>query len=86
MGMTAKHKKSGGISYQYTGDLEEVVKATRKELEKKRESQERVFLNWQFEKAKKSRETYEKRIRDLEGFLILAEKELEKRGSEEAAP
>ena len=57
------------------------MEAARKELDKKVQSQERVFLQWQFEKAKKARDTYEKRIEDLQGFIRLAEKELAGKGN-----
>lgn len=86
MGMTAKRKRNGGITYKYSGDLEDALAAAKKELDKKRESQERLFLKWQFEKTKRAQETYERRITDLGDFIRLAEKELEKRKLGEATP
>lgn len=78
MGMRAKRNKNG-VVFSFTGELQEALEAARKELDKKVRSQERVFLQWQFEKAKKTRDTYEKRIEDLQGFIRLAEKELAKK-------
>ena len=75
MGMRVKRNKNG-VVYSFTGELQDALEAARKELDKKIQSQERVFLQWQFEKAKKARDTYEKRIEDLQGFIRLAEKEL----------
>ena len=51
----------------------------RKELRQKEDSEERTFLRWQYEKAKKPYETYERRITDLQGFIKLGTEELEKR-------
>lgn len=78
MGMTAKRNKNG-VVFSFTGELQDALESARKELDKKVQSQERVFLQWQFEKAKKARDTYEKRIEDLQGFIRTAEKELAKR-------
>lgn len=75
MGMRVKRNKNG-VVFSFTGELQDALEAARKELDKKIQSQERVFLQWQFEKAKKARDTYEKRIEDLQGFIRLAEKEL----------
>ena len=73
--MRVKRNKNG-VVYSFTGELQDALEAARKELDKKIQSQERVFLQWQFEKAKKARDIYEKRIEDLQGFIRLAEKEL----------
>jgi len=78
-GMTAKHKKDGCVTYSISGDLEECIKKARKELRQKEDSEERTFLRWQHEKAKKAYETYERRIKDLQGFIKLGTEELEKR-------
>lgn len=80
--MTVKRKKDK-ITYNYDGNLEATFENSKKELEKKSESQERVFLLWQYQKAKKAHEAYERRINDLKGFIELAEKELKKRESAE---
>ena len=47
----------------------------------KETSQERVFLLWQYQRAKKAYEKYEQRIADLKGFIELAEAELKKQES-----
>ena len=73
--MRVKRNKNG-VVFSFTGELQDALEAARKELDKKIQSQERVFLQWQFEKAKKARDIYEKRIEDLQGFIRLAEKEL----------
>ena len=78
-GMTAKHKKDGCVTYSFSGDLEECIKKARKELRQKEDSEERTFLRWQHERAKKAHETYERRIKDLQGFIKLGMEELEKR-------
>lgn len=78
-GMTAKHQKSGKVIYSFSGDLEECIQKARKELRQKEDSEERTFLRWQHEKAKKAHETYERRIEDLKGFIRLGTEELEKR-------
>lgn len=78
-GMTAKHRKSGKVIYSISGDLEECIKKARKELRQKEDSEERTFLRWQYERAKKAHENYERRIKDLQGFIKLGTEELEKR-------
>lgn len=77
-GMRATHKKDG-VSYKFSGDLRECIEKAKKELEEKRGSQERVFLNWQKEKAVKAYNSYEQRIEDLKGFIELGTEELKKR-------
>lgn len=72
--MTTKRTKEK-ITYQFTGSLQEAVKSAEEELKKKSESQERVFLKWQYEKAKRAYEAYERRIKDLKGFIKLAEEQ-----------
>ena len=78
-----KQREKAKITYNYDGNLEATLENSKKELEKKSESQERVFLLWQYQKAKKAYEAYERRINDLKGFIELAEKELKKRESAE---
>lgn len=78
-GMRAKHQKSGKVTYTFSGDLAESIQKARKELRQKEESEERNFLKWQYEKAKKAYETYERRIDDLQGFIRLGTEELERR-------
>lgn len=77
-GMTAKHNKNGSVTYSFRGDLGECIRKAQKELEQKVNSDERKLLKWQYEKAKKAHETYERRIDDLKGFVRLALEELEK--------
>ena len=79
MGMTAKRTKNG-IVYSFTGELQDALEAAQKELAKRVQPQERVFLQWQFDKAKKARDNYEKRISDLQGFIRLALKEIAEKG------
>lgn len=78
-GMRAKRKKGGGVTFTFSGDLKECVEKAKQELKTKQESQERVFLMWQKEKAVKSWENYERRIGDLIDFVELGERELKKR-------
>ena len=49
--MRVKRNKNG-VVFSFTGELQDALEAARKELDKKVQSQERVFLQWQFEKAK----------------------------------
>lgn len=81
--MTTKRTKDK-VTYQFTQNLEAAVKNSKEELVKKKDSQERVFLKWQYERAKRAYEAYERRIKDLEGFIELAEKEKQKE-TEDAA-
>lgn len=78
-GMRAKHQKSGKVTYTFSGGLAESIQKARKELRQKEESEDRKFLKWQHEKAKKAHETYERRIDDLQGFIKLGTEELERR-------
>lgn len=78
-GMRAKHQKSGKVTYTFSGDLAESIQKARKELRQKEESEERNFLKWQHEKAKKAYETYERRIDDLQRFIRVGTEELERR-------
>jgi tRNA A37 threonylcarbamoyladenosine modification protein TsaB len=82
--MSVKRKKDR-TTYCYNGNLEATIKASKEEVQKKRESQERVFLKWQYEKAKKAHEAYERRIEDLDSFIELAERELAKEHKKEGA-
>lgn len=59
--------------------MAESIQKARKELRQKEESEERNLLKWQYEKAKKAYETYERRIDDLQGFIRLGTEELERR-------
>lgn len=77
-GMRAVHKKTG-TTFKFTGDIKECIERVEKELKEKQESQERVFLKWQRDKAVKAWESYEKRISDLKDFIPLAKNELRKR-------
>ncbi len=81
MGLTVKHKKNSGMivrSFTYTGDLEKCIEDAKKELEKKRNSEERTFLRWQADRAKKALDKYEGRIDDLLAFIQAANRELAK--------
>lgn len=81
MGFTVKHKKNSGMivrSFTYTGDLEKCIEDAKKELEKKRSSEERTFLRWQADRAKKALDKYEGRIDDLLAFIQAANRELAK--------
>ena len=82
-GFTAKHK-NGRVSFTYRGDLRECIDKAEKELETKQGSQEQLFLMWQYERAKKALETYNRRVADLKDFIPLAKEEL-KRKEQEAA-
>lgn len=78
--MRVKRKKDRNI-YSYSGDLREEIEKARAEYEKKKDAQERVFLLWQFQKAKKAHEAYEQRIADLKEFIEIAEKTLKEQES-----
>lgn len=81
MGFTVKHKKNSGMtvrSFTYTGDLEKCIEDAKKELDKKRSSEERTFLRWQADRAKKALDKYEGRIDDLLAFIQAANRELAK--------
>lgn len=82
-GFTAKHK-NGRVSFTYRGDLQECIDKAEKELEAKQGSQERVFLTWQYERAKKALDTCNRRIEDLKSFISLAKEELEREKKEAA--
>ena len=75
MGMRTKRTKNKR-TFTYTGDLQISIEEAEKELKKKTSSQERVFLLWQFERAKKAYERYEQRIADLIDFIGLGKEEL----------
>ena len=79
MGFTVKHKKNSGMivrSFTYTGDLEKCIEDAKKELEKKRSSEERTFRRWQADRAKKALDRYEGRIDDLLAFIQTANRKL----------
>lgn len=85
MGFSIRHKKKNGTvirTFSYSGDLEKCIEDAKKELEKKRASQERVFLRWQAEKANAALDRYESRINDLTDFIRLAIQELVKEREE----
>ena len=74
-GMTAKHKKIG-VTFTYTGDLRECIAKSEKELKEKENSTEWLFLKWQYEKAKKAYDTFNRRVNDLKDFIELGKKKL----------
>ena len=79
MGFTVKHKKNSGMivrSFTYTGDLEKCIEDAKKELEKKRSSEERTFLRWQADRAIKALDKYEGRIDDLVAFIQAGNRKL----------
>lgn len=79
MGFTVKHKKNSGMtvrSFTYTGDLAKCIEDAEKELLKKRTSEERKFLRWQADRAKKALDKYEGRISDLLSFIETARNKL----------
>lgn len=78
-GMTVKRdKKNARVTYQFKGNLRDALEKSEVELERKRKSKDREFLKWQYEKAKKAYEAYERRIEDLKGFIELAKEEIDK--------
>lgn len=81
--MTTKRAKNR-ITYQFTGSLEAAEENAKEELKQKSESQERVFLKWQYDKAKKAYEAYERRIADLKEFIRLVEEEKQKKRETES--
>lgn len=83
--MRVKHGK-GKTDYYYKGDLEQELKKAKSEYMEKETAQERVFLLWQFQRAKKAYEKYEQRVSDLKRFIELAEEEMEKEGKERSEP
>lgn len=79
MGFTVKHKKKDGTitrSFTYTGDLEKCIEDAKKELDRKCDAQERVFLHWQADRAKAAVDKYEGRIADLITFIQVATEKL----------
>ena len=86
MGFSVKHKKKNGTitrTFTYSGDLGKCIEDAKKELENKKNSQERVFLRWQAEKANAALNRYEGRIEDLTDFIRIAIQELEKKQEEQ---
>lgn len=51
-GMRAIHKKQK-VTFEFTGDLKEVVEKAEKELKEKDGTTKQLFLEWQYENAKK---------------------------------
>lgn len=85
MGFSVKHKKKNGTiarTFTYSGDLEKCIEDAKRELEKKQDGQERVFLRWQAEKANAALDRYESRINDLLDFIQAATQELAKEREE----
>ncbi len=82
-GFTARHK-NGSVHFTYSGDLQECIDKAEKELETKQGSQEQLFLTWQYGRAKKALDTYNRRIEDLKSFIPLAKEELERKKQEAA--
>lgn len=76
-GMTAKHKKNG-VTFTYTGDLRKCIEKAEKELKEKENSTEWLFLKWQYEKAERAYNTFNRRVNDLKEFIEIAKKELAK--------
>ena len=63
--------KGNVIKFQYSGDLCDAIKKAEKELERKKNSPDRDFLQWQKQRAVKAADSYEQRISDLEEFIRL---------------
>lgn len=82
MGVTVKHTKNG-TKFEYSGDLEKAIESAKSELEKKENAKERLYLLWQYERAKRARDSYERRISDLKRFIPLAEEKLAETEGEE---
>ena len=59
-----------------SSDLEKCIEDAKKELEKKRSSEERTFLRWQADRAKKALDKYEGRIDDLLAFIQAGNRKL----------
>ena len=78
-GMTVKRdKKNNRVTYRFKHSLRDALENSEQELERKSKSKDREFLKWQYEKAKKAYEAYERRIEDLKGFIELAKEEIDK--------
>lgn len=82
-GMRAKHKKDK-VTYTYSGDLREAIEKAEKELREKEGTTQWLFLKWQYDNAKKALDAYNRRVKDLKGFIELGKKELEKMEKEAA--
>lgn len=80
--MRRVNNKDGSITFRYTGDLQKELDKAKSELEAKQESGKQKFLEWQYEKAKKELEAFNRRVNDLQDFIRLAEKEVQKRAEE----
>lgn len=76
-------RSKGAVTYHFRGDLKTEISKCEKELEKLRNSSERSFIVWQYDKAKKERDSYERRIDDLENFIRLARQKIENKEAEE---
>lgn len=75
---SVKHKK-GSRSFTYTGDLRAAIKKAENELENKQmDTTKRLFLVWNWERAKKELEAWDRRIDDLRAFISVANVELKK--------
>lgn len=75
-------KANRRFTYDANKGLEAEVQKAREELEKKCMAAQRNHLRWAYEKAKKEYETYEQRITDLEEFVYVGEKEIERQKAE----
>lgn len=82
-GMRVKHTKDK-VTYSYSGDLKEAIEKAEKELREKEGTTTWLFLKWQYDNAKKALDTYNRRIKDLKGFIELAKEELKKMEKEAA--
>lgn len=80
--MRAIHGK-GYVTYRFSGDLNTEINKCEKELVKLQNSSERTFIMWQYNKAKKERDSYERRIDDLKGFVRMARQKIENGEMEE---
>ena len=80
--MRRVNNKDGSITFRYTGDLQKEIDKAKSELEAKRESGKQKFLEWQYEKAKKELETFNRRMNDLQDFIRLAENKIQEKKGE----
>ena len=76
-----RQRKIQGDIDSAKGDKEKAAAMKAEYEEKRKTHKERIFLLWQFQKAKKAHEAYEQRIADLKGFIELAEETLKEQES-----
>ena len=74
-------KANRRFAYDAKKGLEAEIQRAREELNKKCTAEQRNYLKWAYEKAKKEYEAYEQRITDLSDFIYAAEKEIERQNS-----